>query len=95
MFLLSSFTLLFSLIVFLMMATLIYRKVEKADSDTLLRVFLIPLIIIFAVYLVVVGYSENQLSPVMGLLGTIAGYLLGQQRSEVETKKLEKETEES
>ncbi|WP_444904763.1 hypothetical protein ACJJIU_08165 [Microbulbifer sp. CnH-101-E] len=35
------------------------------------------LIIISAIYLVVAGYSEEQIAPVIGLLGTIAGYILG------------------
>lgn len=87
MFFLSTFTLIFGLTVLLIVAFLIYRRVENTDSDSLLRVFLTPLIIISAVYLVVVGYSEKQISPVIGLLGTIAGYLLGQQKSSKEIEK--------
>lgn len=45
--------------------------------ETLLRPFGTILIIIAAVFLIVAGYSENQIAPVIGLLGTIAGYVLG------------------
>ena len=43
----------------------------------ILRVCSLPLTIIAAVYLIVVGFSEDQIYPVIGLLGAIAGYVLG------------------
>lgn len=45
--------------------------------ETLLRPFGTILIIIASVFLIVAGYSEHQIAPVIGLLGTIAGYILG------------------
>jgi hypothetical protein len=45
--------------------------------DDLLRSFVTILIVVSAVFLVVAGYSEKQIAPVIGLLGTIAGYVLG------------------
>ncbi len=52
----------------------------------LLRPFAIVLIIVAAVFLVVAGFSLEQISPVVGLLGSIAGYLLGaQHNSSVQT----------
>lgn len=45
--------------------------------DDLLRSFVTILIVVSAVFLVVAGYSEKQIAPVVGLLGTIAGYVLG------------------
>jgi biopolymer transport protein ExbB/TolQ len=35
-----------------------------------------------AVFLVVAGYTDTQIAPVMGLLGTVAGYLLGKEPKE-------------
>jgi uncharacterized membrane protein YfcA len=64
----------FGLIVIVLMAYLL-RKGHSATS--LLRLFALPLIITSAVFLIVVGYTEKQIAPVLGLLGTIAGYLLG------------------
>jgi len=40
------------------------------------------LIITSGLTLVTAGYSSEQMSPVMGLLGTIAGYLLGSGKRE-------------
>ncbi len=37
----------------------------------------ITLIIISTLFLITAGYSNNQIAPAVGLLGTIAGYLLG------------------
>jgi len=45
--------------------------------ESILRLLGTLLIIVSAVLLIVVGYSERQIAPVIGLLGTIAGYLLG------------------
>lgn len=47
------------------------------QPDTLLRPFGTILVVIGAVFLIVAGYSEKQIAPVIGLLGTIAGYILG------------------
>ena len=41
----------------------------------------LSLIIVAAIFLVVVGYTSEQIAPVMGLLGAIAGYILGSKRS--------------
>ena len=55
-----------------------YRLLWKNQPpEGVLRIFGIPLIIVTAVLLVVVGFGEKQISPVIGLLGTVAGYLLG------------------
>lgn len=53
---------------------IIFSKKEAID---ILRVCSLPLIITASVYLIVVGYSRDQIYPVITLLGAIAGYLLG------------------
>lgn len=62
----------FGLLVFLIMAFLMRRN----DSTDVLRVCALPLTIIAAIYLIVVGYTETQITPVLALLSAIAGYLL-------------------
>lgn len=64
----------FGLIVFLLATYLL--KLGK-DVESVLRIFGTIMIVFLAVFLVVAGYSDTQIAPVMGLLGTIAGYLLG------------------
>ncbi|WP_157267552.1 hypothetical protein [Azohydromonas aeria] len=54
-------------------------------AEPTLRVFGTLLIIVAALFLVVAGYDDKQIAPVMGLLGTIVGYLLG--KSDQPTKK--------
>jgi hypothetical protein len=65
--------LLFGLFAMLLMFVLFLRN---RSNELVLRAFGIPLIIVSAVFLIVAGYTEKQIAPVMGLLGTIAGYLL-------------------
>ncbi|MFM5841483.1 hypothetical protein [Aeromonas sanarellii] len=65
--------------------TYLIRNDKK--PDTLLRPFGTILIVIGAIFLIVAGYSEKQIAPVIGLLGTIAGYILGKDsRGNSETK---------
>jgi membrane-associated HD superfamily phosphohydrolase len=69
----SSEVLLFGLIV---MLTLVQRIKKNDISDHQGRLFIIVLVVISSLFLVVVGYSDSQIAPVMGLLGTIVGYVL-------------------
>lgn len=66
--------LVFGLLVIGFMSRLIAKP---ADVNAIIRAFALILIIVASVFLIVTGYSQDQIAPVMGLLGTIAGYLLG------------------
>lgn len=66
----------FGLIVIGIMAVLVLRKSQTGD---VLRLFTVPMVIVAAVFLVVTGFSSSQITPVIGLLGTLAGYVLGVQ----------------
>ena len=61
----------------ILIAAFLIRSGKGAES--VLRVLGTILIIFAALFLVVAGYSDKQIAPVMGLLGTIAGYLLGRE----------------
>lgn len=71
----------FSLLVFGLMTYLIKQGKEP---ELILKTFGSILIIVSAVFLIVAGYSEDQISPVIGLLGTVAGYILGRTTSKEE-----------
>ena len=71
----SSTVLLFGVLVIGICAWLM--RDMKPSADSILKVFGTVLIITGALFLVVAGYSDEQMAPVMGLLGTLAGYLLG------------------
>lgn len=59
--------------------TMIFAYLVKSgnEPESMVRVFGMVLIVIAAVFLIIAGYSEKQIAPVFGLLGTVAGYLLG------------------
>jgi len=48
-----------------------------ASPHQVLRVFGVIVILGFSALLLVVGYNNEQLTPIVGLFGAIAGYLLG------------------
>jgi hypothetical protein len=55
----------------------------RAPVHDATRMTMITLIITLAVGTLVMGYDEKQIAPVLGLFGSIAGYLLGRsERSE-------------
>lgn len=71
--------LLFGLIV---MGLSTYLMKAGYSAQSILRVFGTLLVIIMASFLVVAGYTNEQLAAPMGLLGTVAGYLLGRQTAD-------------
>ena len=54
-----------------------YLLKSGKSGAMVLRVFGTVLVITMATFLVVAGYDNEQLGAPLGLLGTIAGYLLG------------------
>lgn len=57
-------------------------KVGKGWGTNSIRVVGITLVIVAGLYLITAGYSETQIAPIIGLLGTITGYLLGKTESD-------------
>src|ERR1700688_3121713 len=51
-------------------------KTNKIDSNNAIKFVIVTLIITGTLFLITAGY-DTQISPALGLLGTIAGYLLG------------------
>ncbi|WP_146134545.1 hypothetical protein [Aphanothece minutissima] len=64
----------YSLIV-LIVATVIAKGLKTPEQA--IRLFTVVLIINSAVFFIVAGYSSQQIAPAFGLLGTMAGYVLG------------------
>jgi hypothetical protein len=75
----SAAVLVFGLAV-LVLATYLIRTGK--NTEAVLRIFGTILIVMVAVFLVVAGYTDTQIAPVIGLLGTIVGYLLGKETKE-------------
>jgi asparagine N-glycosylation enzyme membrane subunit Stt3 len=74
-FTLSLIVLAFGLIIILLEIFLIRSK--KISSEDTIKFIIITLIITSTLFLITAGYSNDQIAPAVGLLGTIAGYLLG------------------
>jgi len=51
-------------------------KLGISPQDTI-KFIVVTIIVIGSLYLITAGYTNDQIAPAMGLLGTIAGYLLG------------------
>lgn len=66
----------FTLIVVNVMANMM-KGVRQPSSISILRLMGIPVIICAAMCLIFAGFNHDQITSVMGLFGTIAGYLLG------------------
>jgi hypothetical protein len=65
----------FGVLLILIEVYLISRK-NISGEDTI-KFVTITIIIISTLFLITAGYSNDQIAPAVGLLGTIAGYLLG------------------
>ena len=76
---LSFGVLLFGMIVVLAQAFIINKRQEPLSQS--LKYLSISLIIVGSLFLVTAGYGNSQIAPIIGLLGTVAGYLLGRTQS--------------
>ena len=67
----------------LIVVTLEYLLLSRAQSnaDESLRTLTVTLIVVVSLALVASGWGKDQITPVLGLFGTIVGYLLGASRS--------------
>ena len=72
---LSVSILLFTLAIIGFATILLWRN--KSSPQVILKIFGIITIIGISSFLLVIGYSNDQLTPIIGLFGAIAGYLLG------------------
>jgi hypothetical protein len=58
--------------------TILYLLVRKEQaSPFVLRIFVITILVFGSLLVVSTGYVTEQITPVIGFFGTIAGYLLG------------------
>jgi CHASE2 domain-containing sensor protein len=74
---LTAAVLIFTLAALLTSAVLLWR--QNAGGELVLKIFGILTIVGISAVLLVAGYSNDQLTPIVGLFGAIAGYLLGKE----------------
>ncbi len=70
----SASVLVFGVLVMVLASRALHKGIPAA---LVMRLFGMLTIVVMAVFLVVAGYDSQQIAPVTGLLGTLAGYLLG------------------
>ncbi len=81
---LSLIVLLFGMGVILLEIYLVTKQHISATETV--KFIIITLIIISTLFLITAGYDNDQIAPAIGLLGTIAGYLLGRITNEDKPK---------
>ncbi len=74
-FILSMMLLIFAVIICI--AEIFVFLKRDLGADFILKLIILTLIIFAVLFLIVLGYTNDQIGPAFGLLGTIAGYLLG------------------
>lgn len=82
---LSIGVLIFGVVVILAQAILMLKREETLGES--FKYLSVTLIIVGALFLVTAGYGNTQIAPIIGLLGTVAGYLLGRSQMGEGTKK--------
>jgi hypothetical protein len=83
----SAIVLIYGCVIMVLATALLFKG---RNAEDVLKLFGTMVIVIFAAFLVVAGYTDTQIAPVIGLLGTIAGYLLGSRDKDVEEKDKDK-----
>jgi hypothetical protein len=66
-------------------------KTGKGFGNITFKTIGIKLILTASLFLIVAGYSQDQITPVIGLLGTIAGFIFGSNLSPANFKKEEQD----
>jgi hypothetical protein len=78
---LSCGLLIFALIVLGLLTFLILKGAAKWSPPSIIRAFGLVLLVTGALLLITAGYAVEQISPAMGFLGAVSGYLLGSTES--------------
>jgi hypothetical protein len=70
----------FGVILILFTGFVALKKNSGWDQEAT-RIFAVSVIVTAGLFLITAGYSDQQIAPMFGLLGTIVGYLLGKSPS--------------
>jgi len=73
--------LIFGGVVLILEFLIVYRGGDEWNEQNF-KVIVTSLVVIMGVFLVVAGFSHEQITPIVGLLGAIVGYVLGRDSSQ-------------
>jgi hypothetical protein len=69
----------FGAVIILLEVVLLWRA--RANVDGILKLIATTLIVVGTIFMITAGFSSEQVAPAIGLMGTLAGYLLGKKMS--------------
>lgn len=75
--------LVFGAIITVALLYLLASRTKSAPSSEFIDAIRYPIVIVIiigSIFLVTAGYNTNQMAPILGLMGTIAGYLMGRSK---------------
>lgn len=72
----------FGLLVIAFITFIVFKLKVQIDPSIAIQFIIVTLIITSTLFLITAGYGKDQIAPAIGLLGTIAGYLLGRSQKE-------------
>jgi len=61
--------------------TSLVRREGKGWRTIYMRLVVLTIVVTAGLFVIVAGYTQDQIAPMMGLLGTLVGYLLGKEGS--------------
>lgn len=73
---LSYSVLVFGAFIFSIEAAIMWRKNVTWGPNSI-KIFGLTITVVFGAFLTTAGYSQTQIAPMIGILGTLLGYLLG------------------
>jgi hypothetical protein len=61
----------------LIFVAIVFRSAVAADTEKIVRLVIVVIVVCASLILIAGGYSTNQTAPAFGLFGSIIGYILG------------------
>jgi hypothetical protein len=82
---LSTYVLLFGLLLIAGFLFFLY-KIQKGIGNFAFQLIGLVIVVVAALFVIVTGYDRDQITPIVGLLGTIVGFIFGSNTNNREDK---------